>query len=108
VTGEVDRQRGAPEREHDAVPRVRVLTATVEEHDLGFALAPHDRADALAVGDLDVDAARGERDRAVEPELGRVLVQEPELVVWLGVDRGACDGHAMISRVRRSARAASS
>ena len=37
--------RRPAEREHDRVPRVRVLRAAVEEHELRRSVAPHERAD---------------------------------------------------------------
>ena len=46
VAGEVEGDERPPERHRHRVPGVRVLRAAVEEHELGRAVAPHQRAQA--------------------------------------------------------------
>ena len=58
VAGEVDGDERAAQRHGDGVPRVRVLRAAVQEHELGLAVAPHERAQPAAVGSTSTDSRR--------------------------------------------------
>jgi hypothetical protein len=51
------------------------------QHDLGFGLAPDQDADLLAGRDIDVLTADGRRLGLGQPSFGRVVGEQPELVV---------------------------
>jgi hypothetical protein len=76
----VDGNEGTVEGEGHGVPRVRILGAAMEQHDLGRARAPHERADGAGRG-LDVDASNGGVAAPRNAELLGVLVKQAELVV---------------------------
>ena len=54
VAGKVDRDERAAQRQRHRVPRVRVLRAAVQEHELGIGVAPDERAQVPAGLDLDL------------------------------------------------------
>ena len=81
MTGQVDGDERSVERHRNGVPRVRVLRAAVEEHVLRVVGAPHKRADTPTVGQRHALAANGRWTVVRQPELLRVLVEQPELVV---------------------------
>ena len=58
VAGQVERDERPVERERDGVPGVRVLRAAVDQHQLGFTVAPDERADLLAAAHVDRDPSR--------------------------------------------------
>src|SRR5579871_4392652 len=67
---------------------MRVLRAAVQEHDVCGAVAPNERAETLAVTDVDGDTPYARRRVVRQAELLRVLVEETEFVVH------GCWGHA--------------
>ena len=84
---EVQRDERPAEGQRDRVPGVRVLRAAVNQHELGFTVAPDERADLLAASHVDSDP----RDRRIaaprDVELGGVLPEQAELVVGHGGSR---------------------
>ncbi len=90
MSGKVDRHERAVERQRDRVPRVRVLRAAVEEHELGVALPPDERAQVPSAFDRDLLAANVGGAVVREAELLGVLVEQRELVVRDAVRRLPC------------------
>ena len=88
MSRQVEREGIATERDDDAVPRVGVLSAAVEEDELGRTAPPADGAQRLAAGECQLFPSRAERSGPVDAHLGGVLGNEGEFVVWLGVIRG--------------------
>src|SRR5262249_14917265 len=83
-----DRDQRAIERQRDGVPGVRVLCAAVDQHELGVAGAPHERAHptARAVDD-DLFAPDDGASPPRDAELLGILVEQAELVIVHRVDR---------------------
>jgi len=86
VAGQVDRDERPAERERDRVPRVCVLRTTVEEHELGRPVAPHERAQHVAGTDLDASALHNGWPVVGEADLLGILAEHSELVVLDGLD----------------------
>ena len=98
VTGQVDGEQRPTEGQRDRVPRVRVLRAAVEEHELRLTAPPSQRAERST--DLDLDPLPRHDGRTVErqPVLGGVLVEVRELVVGDALDHGVAPTPALGDR----------
>ena len=83
VTGQVDCECGPPECQCNGVPRVRVLRAAVDEHDLRLVRTPAQgtHVTSRVVRHRHVDAFNGWDLPDVQLELGDVLPEQREFVV---------------------------
>ena len=81
VARQVDRDERPVERQRHRVPRVGVLGAAVDQHDLGWALAPHQRAEVAAIGQGDRLPPHRGRPVVGQADLGGVVGEVGELVV---------------------------
>ena len=91
VTGKVDRdQRRRAQSHGNRVPGVRVLRTAVQQHQLGLAVTPDQRAQPPSRLDLDVLAAHRRRSVVRQAVLVRVLVEQAELVVLHPLDVFMC------------------
>ena len=88
VAREVDRHQGPVQRQGDGVPRVGVLGAAVEQHELGWGLSPHERGEMATLRHLDALATHGRRALVGDPVLGGVVLEVGELVVGDALDHG--------------------
>jgi hypothetical protein len=94
VTGKVDGDDRQSERDDDRVPRVRVLTAAVQEHQLGIAASPYQHAHELVGVDLDLAPFDADVARPEHADLLRVLGEQCELVVGRVILLSNDSGHA--------------
>jgi len=85
VSGEVDRHERTSERHGHRVPGMGVLGATMNQHQFGVTLAPHQRRDAEAGWQLDAFPSHGRWRSERQVVFGGVLVEQPELVVVVHV-----------------------
>ena len=81
VAGQVGSEERPPERHRDRVPRVGVLGAAVDQHELRKPAPPHQAADRAPVGEPRRGAPHHGGPVERQPVLGGVLVEQPELVV---------------------------
>jgi len=106
VAGKVDRQGLPIEREQHGVPRMGVLRAAVEEHELAGCCTPAQRTQDAPVVEHEPATGNDETRRPFDAVLGAVLVEVRELVVDESVVIGTGSGlirsrHRRIVAVRR-------
>ena len=101
VPRQVDGDRRTPEGQHDGVPRVPVLGPSVQEDELGLALTPAQVGQCLPRRQCERLPGDDRLPFEGDVPLGRVLVEEPELVVVVraqGVPHRRHRGDPLVTR----------
>ena len=85
VPGQVDGHGRAAQGEHDGVPCVPVLRPAVQEDELRLALTPAQVGQRLSRGEGERLTGNDRLSREGDVPLGRVLAEQPELVVLVRI-----------------------